>query len=159
MLATTIVDKTNKKKKKKSLSTSNPSPNAATLDVAEKANVIYISKLGLSLSVAQHIDSCLILNNIHIDNPTTALDIELNSWVPNCLESYQFRPSLVADMMLEVFCNKFCRWRYTEFSKLDRHIRGHLKDIFMAKGIYMDKPSGHVNQRLANLVTEEKLPT
>ena len=128
-----------------SSSTSNPSPNIATLDAAEKANPTYILKFGLPLSVAQHIDSCLILNDIHIDNPTTASDIKLNSWVLNCLESYQFRPSLVADMMLEVFCNKFYRWGYTEFSKLDRHIRGLLRDTFMAKGIYIGKPSGHVN--------------
>jgi hypothetical protein len=134
-----------------SSSTSDPSPDAATLDAADKANLAYISKFGLPSSVAQHIDSRLILNDIHIDNPTTASDIELNSWVLNCLESYQFRPSLVADMMLEVFRDEFYGWGYTEFSKLDRHIRGLLKDTFMAKGIYMGKPSGHVNQHLANL--------
>ena len=102
-----------------SATTSDPSPNAATLDVAKKANLTYISKFGLSSSVAQHIDSCLIFNDIYIDNPTTASDIELNSWVLNYLESYQFRPSLVADMMLEVFRDKFYGWEYTEFSKLD----------------------------------------
>ena len=142
-----------------SSSTSNPSPNASTLDAAEKANLTYISKFRLPSSVAQHIDSCLILNDIHIDNPTTASDIKLNSWVLNCLESYQFRPSLVADMMLEVFCDIFYRWGYTEFSKLDQHIKGLLKNIFMAKRIYIGKLSGHVNQRLANFVTEEQLPT
>ena len=128
-----------------SSSTSDPSPNAATLNVVEKTNLTYISKFGLPSSVAQHIDSCLIFNDIHIDNPTTASDIELNLYVFNCLKSYQFRPSLIADMMLEVFRNEFYGWGYTEFSKLDQHIRGLLKDTFMAKEIYMGKPSGHVN--------------
>ena len=36
-------------------------------------------------------------------------------------------------------------------------VRGALKETFMAKGIYLDKPSGYVNQRLANLITDEKL--
>ena len=32
-----------------------------------------------------------------------------------------------------------------EFSKLDRHIKGAFKEIFMAKRIYMNRPSSHVN--------------
>ena len=44
-----------------------------------------------------------------------------------------------------------------EFSKLDRHIRSALREIFMAKKIYIGRLSGHVNQRLANLVIDEQL--
>ena len=141
-----------------SSSTSNSIADTATLDAADKANVTYISKFGLPSSVAQHINSRLILNDIHIDDLATALDIELNSWVFNCLESYQISPGLVIYMMLEVFCKEFYGWRYTEFSRLDRHIRETLKETFMAKEIYMGTPNGHVNQRLANLVIDEQLP-
>ena len=134
------------------------SPNTATFDTVDKLNLIYISKFELPSSVAQHIDSCLIVNDIHIDNPSTASDIKLNSQVLNCLENYQLRPSLVADIMLEIFYNKFYRQGYTKFSKLDQYLRGLPKDTFMAKKIYMNKPSGHVNQRSANLVIEKQLP-
>ncbi len=59
--------------------------------------------------------------------------------------------------MLEAFCAKFYEWQYTEFSKLDKYIRQVFKEIFMIKRIYMDKPSGHIYQYLANLVTNEQL--
>ena len=72
-----------------------------------KKNISYIKKFGLLASVAQHINFHLILNVIHIDNPTIALDVELNSWILNCLKSYQLDPSLVIYMMLEVFQDKF----------------------------------------------------
>ena len=60
--------------------------------------------------------------------------------------------------MLEVFCEEFYGWGYIEFSRLDRNIRRVLKETFMVKRIYMGKPSGHINQRLANLVINEQLP-
>ena len=133
--------------------------NPKTLDVATvRENLNYIAKFGLPPSVAQHIDYRLILNNVHIDDPTTASDIELNSWVFNCLESYQLRPTLVIHRMLKVFRDEFHGWGYTEFSKLDQHIRGAFKEIFMAKGIYLGTPNGHINQQLANLVIDEQLP-
>lgn len=48
-----------------SLSTSNPSPNTASLDIIiDKTNLNYISKFELSLNVAQHINFYLIFNNI-----------------------------------------------------------------------------------------------
>ena len=158
MLAT-IVDKINKKKKI-STSTSDPNPDTTTLNAAAvRENLNYIENFGLPPSVAQHIDTRLIFHDVHIDDPTTASDIELNSWVLNCLESYQLRPTLVIHRMLDVFRDEFYGWGYTEFSKMDRHIRDALKETFMAKGIYMGTPNGHVNQRLANLVIDEQLPT
>ena len=141
-------------------STSDPNAETSTLDAAAelRENMNYIEKFGLPPSVAQHIDSRLILNDIHIDDPTIASDIELNSYVLHCLEIYQLSQSLVVDYMLEVFREEFHGWGYTEFSRLDRNIRRVLKETFMAKGIYMGRPSGHVNQRLANLVIDEQLP-
>lgn len=44
-----------------------------------KKNLNYIAKFRLSAGVAQHINSCLILNNVKIDDPTIMSDIELNS--------------------------------------------------------------------------------
>ena len=130
-----------------------------TLDaVAKRENLNCISKFRLPTSVAQHIDLCLILHDVHINNPTIASDVELNSRVLNCLESYQLNPSLVVNLMLEVFREEFHGWGYTKFSRLDRNIRRVLKKTFMAKGIYMDRPSGHVNQRLAKFVIDEQLP-
>lgn len=68
------------------LSISNLNLNTATLDAtADKENLTYISKFGLFLSVIQHINSCLILNNNHIEDLTIASDIKLNSWVHNYL--------------------------------------------------------------------------
>ena len=60
--------------------------------------------------------------------------------------------------MLEVFQEEFHGWEYTDFSRLDQNIRRVLKEIFMAKKIYMSRPSGDVNQRLANFVIDEQLP-
>ncbi len=120
-------------------STSDQNVETSTLDAAAelRENMNYIEKFGLPPSVAQHIDSRLILHDVHIDEPTTASDVELNSWVLNCLESYQLSPTLVVDMMLEVFREEFHGWGYTEFSRLDRYIRRILKETFMVKGIYL----------------------
>ena len=60
--------------------------------------------------------------------------------------------------MLEVFYGEFHGFGYIEFSRLDKYIRRVLKESFMTKGIYMGKPGGYVNQRLANLVIDEQLP-
>ena len=87
---------------------SNNNLKTTTLDaVAERENLNYISKFGLPANVAHHINSRLILHDIYINDPTIALDVELNSWVLNCLESYQLSPSLVVDLMLEVICEEF----------------------------------------------------
>ncbi len=142
------------------MSSSINDPNAETTSlntIAIKINLSYIEKFGLPVGVAQHINSRLIFNDVYIDNPTTASDVELNSWVLNCLESYQLDPSLVVHMMLEIFREEFHGWGYTEFSKLDRHIRRALKKTLMAKGIYLDKPSGSIKQRLANLIIDDQL--
>ena len=56
--------------------------------VAEKENLNYISKFRLPSNIAQHINSRLIFNDIHIDDSIIASDIELNSWILNCLKSY-----------------------------------------------------------------------
>ena len=91
-----------------SLLTNDLNFNATTLDAAvDKVNLTYISKFGLFLSIAQNINSCLIFNNIYINNPIIASNIKFNLWVFNCFESYQLSPSLVIYMMLEVFCNEF----------------------------------------------------
>ena len=141
-------------------STSDQNAETSTLDAAAelRENMNYIEKFELPPSVAQHIDSRFILNDVHIDDPTIASNIELNSYVLHCLESYQLSQSLVVDYMLEVFREEFYGWGYTEFSRLDKYIRRVLKETFMTKGIYMGRPGGHVNQRLANLVTDEQLP-
>ena len=142
-----------------STSTSDQNPETPTFDTAaERENLNYISKFGIPANVAQHIDSCSILHDGHIDDPITASDAELNSWVLNCLKSYQLSLNLVVNMMLEVFREEFHGRGYTEFSRLDQYIRQILKETFMAKRIYMGKPSGHINQRLANLVINEQLP-
>ncbi len=60
--------------------------------------------------------------------------------------------------MLEIFCEEFYGWGYTEFSRLDKYIRQVLKETLITKGIYIDRPGGHINQRLANLVIDEQLP-
>lgn len=59
--------------------------------------------------------------------------------------------------MLDIFHNKFYKWEYMEFSKLDRHIKGTFKETFMIKKIYMGIPNGYINQRLANLVINEQV--
>ena len=139
---------------------SNLNAETSTLDAAADLieNMNCIEKFGLPPSVAQHIDSRFILNDVHIDDPTIASNIELNSYVLHCLESYQLSQSLVVDYMLEVFREEFYGWGYTEFSRLDKYIRQILKEILMTKGIYIGRPGGHVNQRLANLVIDEQFP-
>ena len=142
-----------------SLPPSNRNSETITLDsAAERENLNCISKFGLPTSNAQHIDFCFILNDIHIDDSTTVLNIKFNSWVFNCLKSYQFSSSLVIYMMLKVFRDEFYRWGYTEFSKLDQHIRQTFKETLMAKGIYIGQPSSHVNQYLVNLIINKQLP-
>lgn len=61
--------------------------------------------------------------------------------------------------MLEVFCEKFHRWEYIKFSELDQNKRQVFKEIFMAKKIYMGRPSDHVNQRLVNFVIDKQFLT
>ena len=89
-------------------SISNHNPKTTTLDAAaERENLNYISKFRLTANVAYHIDSWLIFYDVYIENLIIASDVKLNSWVLNCLESYQLSPSLVIDLMLEVFCEEF----------------------------------------------------
>lgn len=38
-----------------------------------------MEKFGLSVGIAKHINSRFILDNVYINDPITALDIELNS--------------------------------------------------------------------------------
>ena len=57
--------------------------------------------------------------------------------------------------MLEIFCEKFYGWGYTEFSKLDKYKRRVFNETLMTKGVYMGRPGGHANQRLASLVINE----
>ncbi len=47
--------------------------------VAIKENLSFIKKFGLLADIAQHIDSRLILNDIHIDNSITVSNVKLNS--------------------------------------------------------------------------------
>ena len=115
----------------------------------------YIEKFGLPLSVTQHINSQLIFNDIHIDKPTITSNIEFNSYVIHCLKSYKLSQSLVVNYMLEVFCEEFHRWEYIEFSRLDKYIKQILKETFMTKRIYKDRPNSHVNKCLVNLVINE----
>ena len=85
--------------------TSDHNPDTTTLDIAiERENLSYISKFGLPANVAHHINSRLILYDVHINDPIITSDIKLNSWVFNCLENYHLSPSLVVNLMLEVFC-------------------------------------------------------
>ena len=87
---------------------SNHNPETTTLDApAERENLNYISKFGLPANITHHIDSRLILHDVHIDDPRIALDVKLNSWVLYCLESYQLSPSLVVNLILEVFREEF----------------------------------------------------
>ena len=78
-----------------SLSTSDHNSEITTLDAIERENLKYISKFGFPTSVAQNIDLRLILHDVQINDLSIALDVELNSWVFNYLESYQLRPTLV----------------------------------------------------------------
>ncbi len=54
---------------------------------AIKENLSYIEKFGLPAGVVQHINSHLIFNDVHINNFTTASDIELNSWFSTILKA------------------------------------------------------------------------
>ena len=92
-----------------SSSTSDPNPKTTTLNAAKRENLKYISKFGFPASVAQQIDLRLILYDVQINNFLAASDIELNSWVFNCPESYQLRPNLVVHMILKVFRDEFQR--------------------------------------------------
>ncbi len=85
-----------------STSTSDPKPDTTTLNAAAvRENLNYIAKFGLPPSVAQHFVTRLIFHDVHIDDPTTAPDIELNSWVLMCLESYQVSLTLVIRLGFE----------------------------------------------------------
>ena len=88
---------------------SNLNATISTLDATAelRKNMNYLKKFGLSLSVAQHIDSRLIFNDVHINNLTIASDIKLNSYVFHYFKSYQPSHTLVVDYMLEIFCMEF----------------------------------------------------
>ena len=93
---------------KMSISTSNLNPKTTTLNITTIIeNLSYLAKFGLLPIVVQHIDTRLIFHDIHIDDPTTASDIEPNLWVLIYLENYQFSQTLVIHRMLKVFCNEF----------------------------------------------------
>ena len=127
-------------------SASNPNAKTSTLNaIADlRENMNCIKKFELPPSVTQQIDSQLIFNGVHIDNPTIASDIKFNSYVFYCLESYHFSQSLVVDYMLEIFRWEFYGWGYTEFNRLDKYIGQILKEILMTKDIYISRPGGHV---------------
>lgn len=127
-------------------SISNLNSKVATLDIADRENLIYIIKFGLSLSVTQCINSCQILDDIYIDDFTIILDIELNLWVLNCLEIYKPKPTLILELMLEVFHNEFHRRVYTEFSRLDQYI---IRTLI----------NSYANQYLVNLIINKQLLT
>ena len=96
------------KKEKMSLSsTNNYNLETTTLDSVKRENSKYISKFEFSISIAQYMDLCLIFYDIQINDPSTASDVEFNSWVLNCLESYQLCSTLVIHIMLEVFKEEF----------------------------------------------------
>ncbi len=113
--------------------------------------------MGLTPSVAQHIDTSLIFHDININDSTKVLDIELNLWVLMWLISYHVSQILVIYRMLKVFYNEFHKWGYTEFSRLDQYIRSTLMETFMAKEIYMITTNNYVNQCLDNLITDQQL--
>ncbi len=129
-----------------STSTSNLNPKITTLDITIiRENLNYLAKFELLSNIAQYINTYLIFYDVYIDDPINASDIELNSWVLNYLKSYQLSPTLVIQQMLKVFYDKFYGWEYTEFSKLDRNIRGAFKETFIAKEIYISTHNGHIN--------------
>lgn len=86
---------------------SNRNPKTTLDIVVEKENLNCISKFGLSTSITQYIDLHLIFHDIYIANLIIALDIKLNLWVLNCLESYQLSLSLIVNLILELFCEEF----------------------------------------------------
>lgn len=137
-----------------SISTSNLNPDITTLNyiIIIRENLNYITKFRIPPSITQHINTCLIFYDVHIDDLTTPSDMELNLWVFNHPENYQLSPTLVIYRILNIFYNEFHRWRYTKFSKLDWHIRGAFKKTSITKRIYIAIPNGYINQRLANFV-------
>lgn len=61
-------------------STSNPNPKTKTLNITtSKNNLNYIKKFELHIDIAKYINSCLIFNDVYIDDLTIVLDIKLNS--------------------------------------------------------------------------------
>ena len=92
-------------------SISNQNAKTSTLNtVAQlRENINCIKKLGLPLSIVQHINSRLIFNDAHINDPIIASDIELHFYVLHYLESYQLNQILIIDYMLEIFCEEFYR--------------------------------------------------
>lgn len=92
-------------------SISNSNAKTSTLDTVAKLrdNINYIEKFGLLLSVAQQINSRLILIDIYIDNPRITSDIKFNSYILYCLENYQLSQNLVVNYILEVFYKEFYR--------------------------------------------------
>ncbi len=71
-------------------STSNLNVENSILDIVVelRENINYIKKFGLLPSIAQHINSQLIFNDVHINNSTIASYIKLNSYILHCLKSY-----------------------------------------------------------------------
>ena len=86
-----------------SLLTSNLNPKITTLDITIRENLSYLAKFGLHFSIAQHINIYLIFHDVHINDFITTSDIELNSWVFNCLKSYQLRLTLFIQRMVDIF--------------------------------------------------------
>lgn len=57
----------------------NYNPKILDLAIELRENLNYIKKFDLPADVAQYIDSCFIINDVQIDNPTIASDVKLNS--------------------------------------------------------------------------------
>lgn len=131
-------------------STSNLNPKTSTLNAIKiRENLSYFAKFRLSPSVALHIYTRLIFHDVHLHDFITPSDMELNSRVLMWLEFYQWSKTFVIHRMQKVFRDEFHGWRYTEFSRLNRRIRGAPKELFMHKHIFMSTAPSHVNQRLA----------
>lgn len=87
MLATTVNRNIHSKM---SYSTSNPNAKTNTLLATAKPreNINYVKNLYYPQALSNRFDFCLIVNNVHNDNSTITLDIELNFWFLNYLKSY-----------------------------------------------------------------------
>ncbi len=97
-----------------STSISNLNPKTTILDTTTiKKNLSYLTKFDLPSNVAQYIDIYLIFYDVHINDPITVSDIELNLLILIYLESYQVSQTLVIYKMLKVFYNEFHGWGYT----------------------------------------------
>ena len=141
-----------------SSSISNLNPDTIILDTTtNEEKLTSISKFGLLLSIAQHINTSLIFHYVHINDSRSALDIELYSWVFIYLKIYQFSQTLMIHKMLKVFHNEFHGWGYIKFRKMDWHIKNAFMEMFIAKKIYIDIANIHINQRLAKFITNEQL--